>query len=330
MGGSLLFTLFEREAALNKCKILVIGLGPCGGIFAAYLAGAGYRVYGLDTWEEHCEKIRTEGVRITNLVSLQVPLQGVFTSFDELSGKAFDYVVIAVKTPHLPVVVSGLKEFPGNFKIVVMQNGLDNEEYVASFFPKDRVLRMAVNYAGNIAAPGVIKMNFFQGPNHVGCTCNGRSCGHADELASLMTDSGLHTAAVGDIKKYTWRKTILSAILSPVSALLEVSMAEVMANKETRVLVESLIKESIEVAKAAGYDYGKDFFDVCIGFLLKSGRHKPSMLIDIENGNPTEVDYINGKIAYHGNRFHIPVPFNTAMNALVKAKGQYKMSNINK
>ncbi len=309
---------------MKKYKILVIGLGPCGGIFSAYLASSGYRVYGLDVWEEHSEKIRNEGVKVTGLVSLHTPLQEVFTSLGDLSEIDFDYVIIAVKTPNMSGVLSKLKDIPGNFKVVVMQNGLDNEDYVASFFPKERVLRVAVNYAGNITAPGEIKMNFFQAPNHVGCACEENDCRHAEEIAAIMTDAGLHTAAVGDIKKYTWRKAILNAILAPVSALLEVTMADVMNNEGTRKLVESLIRESIEVAKAAGYDYGEDFFDVCVGFLLKAGRHKPSMLIDIENGNPTEVEYINGKIAFHGNRLHVPVPYNTTMNALVKAKEQYK------
>jgi 2-dehydropantoate 2-reductase len=312
---------------MNKSKFLVIGLGPCGGIFAAYLAAAGGRVIGIDIWEEHCAEIKKRGLHITNLVSLQSPMSEVFTSFDPLIGNEFDYVVIAVKTPNLPEIVPELKKLRGNFKIVVLQNGLDNEEYFTEFFNRERILRVAVSYAGNIVSPGIIKMNFFQKPNHVGCICKERGCSHSDELASLMTDAGLDTDIVADIRKFTFRKAILNAILAPIAAVLGVTMADVMANVGTRELVESLTKESIEVAKAAGYDYGKGFFDECIGFLLNAGHHKPSMLIDIENGNPTEIDYINGKIAFHGNRLNIPVPFNTTMTALVKAKEQHKPKN---
>ena len=308
---------------MKKAKILVIGLGPGGGIFAGHLSASGYRVYGIDTWKEHIDEIRQKGLKIQHLTSIQTMLRNVGTDLDQFHEREFDYVIIAVKTPNMPEVAAGLKELPGNFNIVVLQNGLDNENYLASFFPKERILRVAVNYAGNIVSPGTIRMNFFQKPNRIGCICGQRDCTHAHEIARIMSDSALDTEVTGDIRKYTWKKAILNAILAPISALLGITMAQVMANSGTRNIVESLIRESIEVANAAGYDYGEDFFDHCVSFLLKAGEHKPSMLIDIENGNPTEIDYINGRIAYFGNRLNVPVPFNTTMTALVKAKEQY-------
>lgn len=308
---------------MNKKKILVIGLGPIGGIFATHLAASGHMVYGFDVWQEHTDEIKRNGLKVENLTSIQTRLREVNTNFHRFKEEEFDYVVIAVKTPVMPKVAPALKDLPGNFKLVALQNGLDNEEFLVDFFDKERILRAAVNYAGNIVSPGNIRMNFFQEPNQVGCICQQKRCPHADELARIMSDSALDTEAVGDIRKYTWKKAILNAILAPISALLGATMADVMGNKGTRNIVESLIKECIEVAGADGYDYGEDFFDRCVKFLLKAGAHKPSMLIDLEKGNPTEIDYINGKIAAIGNRLNIPVPFNTTMTAMVKAKEQF-------
>lgn len=174
---------------MRNRKILVIGLGPCGGIFAAYLAKAGYSVYGLDSWGEHSERIRRDGVKVTNFISLQVPLREVFTSFGELRESDFDYVVIAVKTPDLADVVSELKVLRGDFQVVVMQNGLDNEDYPASFFPRERVHRVTISYGGNILYPGVIKMNFFQAPNYIGCACDETNCRHSDEFTVARSRS---------------------------------------------------------------------------------------------------------------------------------------------
>jgi 2-dehydropantoate 2-reductase len=220
----------------------------------------------------------------------------------------------------MPEVLPILKRLQGNFKIIVLQNGLDNEEHLAEFFTRDRILRTAVNYAGNIVSPGIIKMNFFQEPNRIGCICKDKNCRHAFDIAGIMNDAALLTEVATDIREFTWKKAILNAILAPIAAILGITMADVMADPKTRHIVESLIRESIAIAKEAGYYYGDDFFDRCVDFLLKAGKHKPSMLIDLENGNPTEVDYINGKIAEYGKMYNIPAPFNTTMAALVKAK----------
>ncbi|MCP4152117.1 MAG: 2-dehydropantoate 2-reductase [bacterium] len=308
---------------MKSKKILVLGLGPTGAIFAAHLAENGYRVYGVDPWGKHIDEIEKNGVKIKNLATIHTRLYEVGIHFEDLEETDFDYVAICVKTPYLADVVEQLKDLKGNYKLLLMQNGIDNENFVSDYFDKERILRMAVNYAGNIESLGVVKMTFFSKPNHIGCMCGKPDCRCAEEIASMMTDSGLDGEATPDIGKLTWRKLILNAILAPIAAVLGVTMADVMAEKGTRFIVESLTRECIEVAAKAGYDYGEDFFDNCINFLLKAGAHKPSMLIDLENCNPTEIDYINGKIVEYGNKFNIPVPYNTTLANLVRAKQRY-------
>lgn len=301
-------------------RILVFGLGATGGIFACHLADSGNKVFGLDPWRAHADAVREGGIRLTGLTTLSSGLEEVAANLTELSDRDFDYVIVAVKTPYMADVVSDLASLDGDYRVVSLQNGLDNEDYFARFIDKDRVLRVSVNYAGNVTAPGVIEMAFFHKPNFVGCLCEEGDCEYSRELAGIMSAGGLETESTDEIKKFTWRKAILNAALSPVSALLGITMAEVMKNEETRGVVEMLLKEGIEVASAAGYEYGDEFFEQCLDYLSSAGPHKPSMLIDIENGKPTEIDYINGKIAYYGNELNVPVSVSTTLTALVKAK----------
>ena len=85
------------------------------------------------------------------------------------------------------------------------------------------------------------------------------------------------------------------------------------------VMAHAIIKEGIAVVKSIGIDYGADFHDVCMGYLEKGGHHKPSMLIDIENKNQTEIEFLNGRIVEIGKQNKIPVPFNEATTAYVRA-----------
>ncbi|MCK4765460.1 MAG: 2-dehydropantoate 2-reductase [Candidatus Aminicenantes bacterium] len=313
---------------MKKKNILVIGLGPVGGIFAGYLAADGHNVYGIDKWEEHVLEIRRNGLKIEYFTTLHTPLQKVSAGMAELHGVHLDYVAIAVKTPYMPGVAAMLKDLPGEFEVVLLQNGLDNEHYAAKLLDKKKVLRMVVNYAGNMVSPGTIKMTFFNEANKVGCICGRKNCACPGELAEIMSAAGLTTEVTADIKAFTWAKTILNASIAPVTALLGRTMADVMGYPGTRAMVEATLHEAIAVATADGYDYGELFFDHCVSYLLKAGPHKPSMCIDLENGNPTEIDYINGRIVYYGKKHKIPVPYNTILTELMKAREHFDSTGV--
>ncbi len=305
---------------MEKKKILVVGLGPCGGIIAAHLAASGHTLFGVDVWEKHAAAIRQGGLRIENLVSLNARFREMTVRLDGLPKADIAYAVVAVKTPNLRQVLLALKKIPGSYKIVLAQNGIDIEDQAADLFPRGRLLRMVLYFGGNIVSPGEIRMNFFQKPNYLGCLCGKSNCGHADEFARMMRSSGLATEAVSDIEKYVWKKSILNAVLAPIAAVLGATMADVLQINATRNLVEALLRESIQVGRAAGLDFGTDFPNESLSFLQQAGHHKPSMLNDLENGDPTEIDHINGKIVEHAKKMAVPAPLNAAFVALVKAK----------
>lgn len=310
---------------LKKKNFLIFGLGPIGGIFACHLKAAGHRVTGIDIWKDHIEHIRQHGIRIEKPDEVRAKLDLALVDMNDLGLEPFDYIVISIKTPFMEKIIPGIKKLPGEFRVVSLQNGLDNEEYLASHFSPKRVLRMVINYAGNIVSPGLISLSFFHKPNYIGGVPGANTVESAKELASLLTRARLDTEFSPDIKKFTWKKTILNAVLAPLSALLGMTMAEVMGCPDTRLLVELLLKESLAVAAHLGYEYGDEFFQQSMDYLSGAGHHKPSMLIDIEKQNPTEIDFINGRIAYYGQKYHIPVPLNTAITALIKAKEQHPL-----
>ena len=52
----------------------------------------------------------------------------------------------------------------------------------------------------------------------------------------------------------------------------------------------------------------------------RGSRHYPSMLEDVEAHRPTEVELINGSLIRAAARVGVPVPLQTAVYRLVKAK----------
>lgn len=304
----------------EKTKFLVIGLGPVGGIFAAALSASGYSVTGVDIWEDHVDRIRRDGLFVEGLSPPVARLARVCTSLSELKDESFDYAMVAVKASVMPVLVPQLDFLTPECRVVSLQNGIDTEEFLGEHFGREHTMRAVVNFAGGAEGPGRLKMVFFNKPNYIGCLCSGTSCTHARELADIMTASGLDAEATADIKKAIWRKTILNAALAPVCALLDMTMADVMSCNETFHVVELILGECIKVARERGYEFGDGFLDFCLDYLSRGGAHKPSMLLDLQKGMATEIDYLNGKIVSHGIRLGVPVPVNTTLTAMIKAK----------
>jgi len=82
-------------------------------------------------------------------------------------------------------------------------------------------------------------------------------------------------------------------------------------------MVEAIIDESVKVAKAEGIDLDNKFRRFSMRYLKNAGYHRPSMLVDLENGLRTEIDSLNGKLVDYGRKHYIPTPLNLSVTALV-------------
>ncbi len=305
----------------RKPTIGIIGLGPVGSILAAHLAKHGENVVVEDIVKKLLFTVKEEGLRISGIRELTVKIGKTASSMPELSKFNPDIVFVATKASILKVIFPQIKQiYKPAMKIVSFQNGLDNEQIIAEALGAETTYRVVINYAGNTVGLGRAKMNWFQPPNYVGAYYKGRYV--TDEttkyIASVMTASGLATEETSDIKKHVWEKTILNAALCSICAVTGQTMKEAMEFKHTRDLAVRILEEGLEAAGADGYDFGEDALNRFTVYLEKGGAHKPSMLIDVENKRPTEVDFMSGAIARYGEKYGVSTPVNSTFTGLLK------------
>ena len=305
----------------KKPTIGIIGLGPVGSILAAHLAKSGEDVVVEDIVEKLLLTVKEEGLHISGIRELTAKIDKTAGSMSELSKFNPDIIFIATKACILKFILPEIKRiYKPEMKIVSFQNGLDNEQIIAETLGIDTTYRVVINYAGNKISLGNAKMNWFQPPNNVGAFHKGKYT--TDEttkhIAHMMTGSGLTTEETPEIKKHVWEKTILNSALCSICAVTGQTMKEAMDLEHTRGLAIKILEEGLEVAKADGYDFGKDSLNRFTSYLEKGGAHKPSMLIDVENKRPTEVDFMSGAIARYGERYRIPTPVNSTFTSLLK------------
>jgi 2-dehydropantoate 2-reductase len=308
-------------------NIAIIGAGPIGSIMAAYLARNKENVFLIDIKEELISAIEKNGITITGVGDkFTTPVKGTGYSPASLSQFDVDLICVAVKFNYLDSLLDEIKPiFKQGQKIILLQNGIDNEDRAAETLSRDDILRFVINYAGMIEKPGVVKMSFFNPPNYIGALSTENEP-LAKEIAEFITDAGMETHFSSDIKKYEWKKTILNAALMPVCATTDTTMKEAMNGEETRFLCEKILQECIQVAQKVGYEFGENFFEKGMSYLSNAGDHKPSTSMDLEAGCP--IEYVFQPIIDYGIKTGTPTPYleslTKVMHTLEKKKRKLK------
>ncbi|OGC93706.1 MAG: hypothetical protein A2W25_06305 [candidate division Zixibacteria bacterium RBG_16_53_22] len=301
----------------GNLRVGIIGTGPVGTILTAHLKEAGALVVPCDVFAHKINAIKKKGIRLTHTIEKKVAIHEACYSVQELGMYDLDLVIIAVKTPDLKKVIGQIKDIDnGRLYVMCAQNGIDNEIEIGREFGDHRSLRMVINFAGNAADDHTIHVSFFNPPNYVAALADGGN-EMARRFADMLNSVGLETEIPLDIQDHVWAKAILNAALSAVCAITRQTMKEVMDFPATFELVEGLIDESVRVAEKERIDLGSKFTRFSIRYLKNAGHHRPSMLVDLENGYPTEVDQLNGRIVQYGRKHCLPTPLNQSVTALV-------------
>jgi 2-dehydropantoate 2-reductase len=309
----------------NK-KIGIIGMGPVGMIMAVKLREAGCDVSVCVRNKVKKAKIEKEGIYLENVISTHAHFDQVFQNIDDFVSLDLDYLVLALKSYHVPQIAAELEKLNSDkLTVVVAQNGIDVEELYTPIFGESKILRMIVNYAGGNRALNCTRVTFFTGNNYIGSVNDSRG-EQAKEFASYLTETGLSTKDINSFEliRQAWNKTILNSSLSALCGVGRMTMAEAINDKDTVELIEQIINEAVEVAEKEKIRFADDFIRQCMRYLKKGGDHFPSLALDLIQGNQTEIDYFNGKIVEYGRKHYVRTSLNLSFTNMVKA-----MSNKN-
>ena len=285
--------------------IAIVGAGPVGSIVAAALGQAGQKTILIEVSEKRRKQIQDNGLRVIGKGNWEEPAPMVLTCIEELAPHDPFAVMISAKTWALKFILPELRKVISPQTLVIsFQNGIGPEDEVAHYFPRENVARAIVNYAGKVIDDtGTTSMSFFNPPNILGPMR--KKDDRLIQLAELMSKAGLTTttSTQKEMRKLAFFKTILNSSLNALCATSGITMRSAMTYAHTRNLARMLVREGLSVASAVGYSYGEDAMERCMNYLDNGGDHMPSMWSDLKAANPTEIEYLNGKIVKLGMMF---------------------------
>jgi 2-dehydropantoate 2-reductase len=296
-------------------KICVVGCGAVGSLFAAHLAKAGEaEVWAYDVWKEHTDAIRQHGLRLSGAADFTARLNA---TSDATELPRCDYGIVATKAIHTRVAISQIAHiFDDQSAVCSVQNGVGNEEILAERV--QFVIRGTTFPAGHPIAPGHVGYDI-KGDTWIGpFEPTNTSMEKVEELAGLMTRSGMNTIALNDARGAQWTKLIFNAATNPVGALTLLHHGAATRFPPTGELFEVLLAEGEAVAKAMGIVLHGDPRAMVAKGANAPGKHNASMLQDVLARRTTEVDFMNGAIVKRGEQYGVPTPLNRAMCSLIK------------
>ncbi|MFA5349710.1 MAG: 2-dehydropantoate 2-reductase [Candidatus Omnitrophota bacterium] len=306
-------------------KIVIVGPGAMGCLFAAFLSKSKEAVWLLDKNKEGAAKLNEIGISLEGTSGAWQAKPKTTTNVQDI-GKA-DLILICVKSFHTKQAIEQIKPLlQQNTKIMTLQNGIGNIEIIAELTGEGRVIGGITSEGATLIDIGKIR-HAGHGETIVG-TLDGKVPVEIRSIREVFNRVGLQTKMSRDIKGLVWSKLIINAGINALSAITRLPNGKLTEFEGTKRILRDAVTEATRVAKRKRI---KLIYDdplakveaVCEG----TASNTSSMLQDVLRKKRTEIDFINGVIVRLGQELGIAVPTNRLLTDLVKTiESSYKLT----
>jgi 2-dehydropantoate 2-reductase len=316
-------------------KIAVIGAGAIGGLVGAKLALSGENVTFL-VRGANLDAIRSNGIKLITSDGLaQVARDVAATDRYEQAGPQ-DIVILALKAHQVEAVANDVPKLFGPETVVVtMQNGIpywyfhkhggklegsrihsvDPTGIVGTRIPAERVIGCVVYPASELLAPGVVK--HIEGDRFPVGELDGASSERVQRVSACLTSAGFKAPVLDNIRAEIWLKLWGNLTFNPISSLSHSTLVDICQYPPSRELAASMMREAQAVAQKLGIEF-RVSLEKRIAGAEKVGKHKTSMLQDVEAGRAPEIDALVGAVVELARVTDTPTPHIDTVYSLVK------------
>ena len=316
-------------------KIAVIGAGAIGGLVGAKLALAGEDVTFI-VRGANLAAIKANGFKLVSAVGEEQVARNVKAtdSYDEAGPQ--DIVILAMKAHQVEAVANDVpKLFGPGTMVVTMQNGIpywyfhdhggalagtpvrsvDPTGLVSAKVPAERVIGCVVYPASELIAPGVVK--HIEGDRFPVGELDGSSSERVNRVAACFTGAGFKAPVLDNIRAEIWLKLWGNLTFNPISSLSHSTLVDICQYPPSRDLAAAMMREAQAVAHKLGIEF-RVTLEKRIAGAEKVGKHKTSMLQDVEAGRAPEIDALVGAVVELARLTDTSTPHIDTVYTLVK------------
>ncbi len=319
-------------------KIAIVGAGGIGGFVGAKLALAGEEVTFI-VRGANLDAIRSNGIKLVTQDGQSQIATNVRATNNYQEAGPQDIVILALKAHQVEAVVDDVPHLFGPETVVIpMQNGIpfwyfhqhggalagrriesvDPTGLITAKIPAERILGCVVYPASELVAPGVVM--HIEGERFPFGELDGSNSERVNRVAQCFTNAGLKSPVLDNIRAEIWLKLWGNLTFNPISALSHSTLVDICQHPLSRELASNMMTEAQTIANKLGIEF-RVSLEKRIAGAEKVGKHKTSMLQDVEAGRAPEIDALVGSVIELGRLTDTPTPHINTVYALVKLMG---------
>ncbi len=279
--------------SLEHPVIAVIGAGAIGAYYGGRLAEHGHEVHFLLRGDYDAVKARGWTIRSCD-GDFTLPPQRIHVYREAREMPRADLVVVTLKSTandqFEKLVGPVMKE---RTTILTLQNGLGNEEELARLFGIERVLGGMAFVCINRLAPGEVHHSD-HGLIRIGSPRRGPDA-RLDRISAMFNASGVKCEVTEDLALGRWTKLVWNIPFNGLSAILDRTTDELLADAESERLVREIMREVVIAARGSGVELPSELIEKNIIHTRSMNRYRTSTQVDRQMGRPFEVEAIFGR-----------------------------------
>lgn len=302
-------------------KIVIVGGGAIGRLFGSFLAKENNEVTLIDIDHEVVGAMREQGIGVMAHGEDDpdaVTLVQVKAVSDGSSVKECDLILLMVKSFSTRMAVESVAHLVSeNCPLLMVQTGLGNIEAVSRIIPAEHIL-VGMTFMSGTSLGGATVRHGGAGVTYIG-EIDGRLTSRLETISGVFNSCGIETRVSRRVIGRLWCKVIVYAAINPLSSLLKVPNGCLTTRMESITLMKRLLDEGRKVAEACGIDLVcTDLYEQLFEACERSTNNLSSMLQDILNERPTEIEAQNGAICRYAEEHGLAVPTHQTIVELIK------------
>jgi 2-dehydropantoate 2-reductase len=277
----------------------MIGTGAIGGFYGVMLARAGFDVHFL--LRSEFDAVAENGLQVDSAVHGALSLNPVQAYRSAADMPPCDWLLVGAKTTSnadlAPAIIQASAE---GAKVLLLQNGLDVEDDLRPLLPDSLHLLgglclVCVHRAGPgivvHQALGAVNIGYHSGPG----SDQAERMAIVEEATTLFRTAGIDSQAMPDLQQARWQKLVWNVPYNGLSVLLGASTTPLMADVDSRALIQALMAEVVRGAQACGHHIAPGYAEYLFSMTENMADYWPSMHHDYAHRRALELEAIYGR-----------------------------------